>query len=169
MDSKQLAMLGKVKQPSVTLSEVYDLISKQILLGKMAIESLKMQKEYCTLLKNAQDFTIGLTDKKISLLNELNKLREEQLKEFDEIRQQECNDIVNDINELDNPTYQSTIIQKQMDEVKTKQNTLIEKFNAIQSTLPDEKILDFYKVKPKLDRNPIGTCATELGNDDYPI
>lgn len=169
MDSKQLAMLGKVRQTPITLSEVYNLISKQMLLDKMAIETLKMQKEYCTMLKNAQDYTIGIVDKKINLINDLNKLREEQLKEFDEIRQQECNDIINDINELDYPTAQSVTIQKQLEETKTKQNTLIEKFNAIQLTLPDEKILDFYKVKPKLDHNPIGTCATELGNDDYPI
>jgi polyribonucleotide nucleotidyltransferase len=162
MDSKQLAMLGKVKPKPITLSEVYGLISQQILIGKMSVASLTMQAEYCKALKNAQDFTISITNKKIELLKKLNDLREEQLKEFDEIRQEECNMIVSEINELDEPNAEYFTIAKQLETMKSEQNQLIEKINMLQQSLPDEKVLDFYKVKPKLDQNPYGTCAAEI-------
>lgn len=161
MDSKQLALLGKIKSPVVTLSEVYGLISQQILIGKMSIACLTKQAEYCKALKNAQDYTITLTTKKIELLEYLNKLREEQLKEFDENRQEECNALIANINELDEPNYEYHTISKQLESMKSEQNKLIEKINALQQSLPNEKVLDFYKVKPKLDSGMIDNCATE--------
>lgn len=161
MDSKQLEQLGKIASTPLTVSEVYNLVSKQILIGKMSITSLKHQAEYCELLKKAQDYTIKMTNKKIELLEELNKLREEQLKEFDEFTQEQCNKIVDDINDLDSPSAEYYEISKQLNNKKDEQNTLIERIEYLQGTLPNEVVLDFYKVKPKLAYNPIGTCATE--------
>lgn len=161
MDSKQLSQLGKTNTPAITLSEVYGLINQQILIGKMSVASLKLQAEYCTALKNAQDYTIAITGKKITLVNKLNALREEQLREFDEIRQLDCNDIIAEINDLDVPTPEYFAICKQLEDKKTEQNYLVEKINALQNSLPDEKMLDFYKVKPKTSYNVSGTCATE--------
>jgi hypothetical protein len=161
MDSKQLATLNQQKNKYITLSDVYNLVKQQILIGKMSIESLKFQAEYCNLVKGIQDYTISITNKKIDLINKLNALREEQLKEFDEIRQEECNLFVQDINDLDEHTMEYYNLCKQIEEKQREQNKLIEKINVLQNSLPDEKILDFYKVKPKLDYNPIGNCATE--------
>lgn len=166
MDSKQLAMLGKVKPKPITLSEVYVLIERQILIGKMSLVSLAKQTEYCKALKEAQDFTIGIANKKAELIRQLNNLREEQLKEFDEFRQEECSSLITEINELDVPSSEYYTIAKRLETLKSEENQIVEKINALQNSIPNEKILDMYKVKPKLDYNPIGNCATESHDFD---
>lgn len=159
MNSKQ-----STKSQSITVSDVYNLISQQILIGKMSAASLKLQAEHSTLLKSAQDHTISIINKKLELIEALNSLREEQLKEFDEFKQNECNFIVEDINRLDEPTDEYIAIFKQLEAKRSELQQLIEKINALQQSLPDEKILDFYKVKPKLSIQ--SNCSAEISHMD---
>jgi hypothetical protein len=161
MDSKQLQTLGLQRPRPATYSEVYDLVNRQLLIGKMSVASLKLQVEHSELLKQAQDFTINVSKEKIKLIEQLNNLREQQLKEFDEIRQSECNDIIGYINELDSPGPDFFTLCKKIDAKKCEMNALIEKIMALEATLPNEQTLEFYTIKPKVQPNLSGTCAEE--------
>lgn len=165
MDSKQLASLstsGTQRPAPITFSEVYGLISQQILIGKMSIESLKLQKEYVKLLKLQHDHSIKLLDEKIKLVNLLNDLREKQLVSFDESRQDECNGIIDEINGLDIPSASLIALSKKIEKSRSELGSLVERITMLQNALPNEKLLDHYAVTLKKDAVTNGTCSEEF-------
>lgn len=132
----------------LTFTDAYELVSKKILINRMSLENLDIQIKYSTDVMKLQAFTIRSAKAKKKLIEELNPILEKQLKEFCEIRQQECKNIIDNINNIDDcpdvdyyPTLQSCEKHK---------NQLIELSNKIQhlyKTIPNELDVTNYKIK----------------------
>ncbi len=150
---------------SITFSDAYDLVSKKILINKMSIENLNLQINYATDVMKLQAYTIRAAKSKLKLISDMNPILEKQLKEFCEIRQQECKNIIDEINEIDecpDPEYFPTL--KSCEKYK---NQLIELSNRIQhisNTLPNE--IDVHNYKIKLPTVNTTTCAEEVNELD---
>jgi hypothetical protein len=85
----------------LTFTDAYELVSKKILINRMSLENLDIQIKYANDVMKLQAYTIRSAKAKKKLIEELNPILEKQLKEFCEIRQQECKNIIDNINDID--------------------------------------------------------------------
>ena len=137
---------------SVSYSDAYELMHRKILINKMSIESLNLQMKYSQTTKQIQDVIMETTKNKISLAEKLNVLFEQQLREFTAERQDECIVIYKDLNDLDaNPSPKFMELYEQMQEYENKITDLNIKIEALEKTIPMEKLITQFEVKLKSD------------------
>ncbi len=138
------------KQQVKTYTDAYELVSKKILINKLSIENLNNQITYCSLFRKIQDITEDIANKKLQLVEQLNVLFEQQLREFDAGRQDQCLSIYNKINQLDSPNQEFIRTCNLLEELRGKMENTISRIQYLESTIPNEAIVTNYTVrKPK--------------------
>ena len=95
------------------LTDAYDLMSKKIIINKMSIENLNNQISFSESSIQLQTMAISIAKKKVELIERLNEIFEQQLKEFCPVRQQDCQNLYDEINELDEmPAAYNKLLQE---------------------------------------------------------
>lgn len=136
----------KQKTP-FTYTDAYELISKKILINRLSLENLRYQIKYCQFFRKIQDATEQLANKKIQLVEQLNNIFEQQLKEFTSDNQELCLSIYRQINELDTPTDEFKHKCSILETTRGQMEDLITRIQHIESTIPNEQIVTNYTVK----------------------
>lgn len=157
---------------SLSLSDAHDLVSKKILISNMAIENLNYQIKFSTAMRKFQLLSAVIAQKKIVLITRLNDILNKQLNEFCEIRQEECKNIYDEINQLDTPTSEMLSAINDCRKYEEDMLTLMPKIQYIESTIPPQLNVTNYKIKPTATAPTASTCATEVlafGIDDSPV
>lgn len=141
-------------------SEVYELISRKILINKMTSEQLRKQIEFSAESKKLQDFAIDDNKYKLQLVDDLTKLFEQQLSNFDENRQEECLEIYKQLNENNKPSYEYVEQYKKLMRLERDIKSLAERVDALEKTIPSNVEFEHYAVSAK---NPAasGACTTD--------
>ena len=142
------------------LSDAFDIVSTNILVNKMSIENLTMQQKYLQLQANVCNDARERAIKKVELINGLNAVLEKQLNEFCEIRQEECQLLVEDINSLDDQTEESIANNREMVILHNKMTELIDKIEHLHAQIPEKVTVTNYRIKPN-DQN-IGTTLDPM-------
>lgn len=132
---------------ALTYTDAYELVSKKILINRLSIENLKHQIKYCQLFRKIQDITESIAQNKIRLVERLNSLFEQQLKEFSADRQEQCLEIYAEINKLDTPSSEFTNTCSQLDSLRGQMEDLISRIQHIESTIPNETVVTNYTLR----------------------
>jgi hypothetical protein len=131
---------------TLTFSDAYDLVSKKILINKIAIDNINTQIQYCIADQKRHDIIIDVCKQKNTLLVELNTILELQLKSFDEFRQNQCLEIYKEMNALDEPVNEYIEYSKECRNAEHKLNDGVLRINAIEATIPDTMCVTNYKI-----------------------
>ena len=131
---------------TLSFSDAHDLVSKKMLINKIAIENIAAQVAYCKADQQRHNIIIDVCRQKALLLNELNNILEQQLKSFDEFRQNQCLEIYKEINALDEPTGDYIEYSKACEEADNKLSTGMMQAASIESTIPDTLCVTNYKI-----------------------
>lgn len=130
----------------ITFNDARDIISKKILIGRISIESLKLQKEFAVFSKRLQEISHDIASRKIELATELNNLFEQQLSEFSEERQTQCISITRKINELD-ICPEARNLQMKLNDINEKIIIFCRRIDELESTIPGQKVITNFKIK----------------------
>ena len=144
----------------ITFTDAYDIINKKILVNKISLTNMEIQIKHShesaqlhlLIVKNLRD--------KIVLVNQLNDILEKQLSLFDEDRQNDCFDIHQKINKLDEITGE---LKERLDKVKKYEEDMINniyRIKCIEQTIPQTQEINNYIIKIKRDNNS-WNCATD--------
>jgi hypothetical protein len=125
----------------LTVNDGYEIVSKKILVGKISKLALEKQIQYSTTAIKLQNYITNIAKQKIELVSKLENVFEKQLSEFVISRQQECMDIYVQINHLDQPTLEQNNLILQLDELDNEMKKLYEQIEAIERTIPIDKIV----------------------------
>jgi hypothetical protein len=149
-----------MSKPVLSVSDAYAIMNKKIIIGKMSIANLQKQIEFSKLSIDLQQNATSVAHQKIPLITKLNELFELQMREFDDLRQQECIEIYADINALDDITPAYTTTCQKLDKLRVEMQELMEKIEAIEHTIPSQQQITNFTVK----RAPIAaaSCSAEL-------
>jgi hypothetical protein len=140
------------KKPQVrTFTDACELVSKKILINRLSMENLRNQITYCSLFKKIQDFTEETASKKLQLIEQLNIIFEQQLREFNADRQEQCLSIYSQINELDTPNQDFIRTCGLLEELRGNMETLITRIQYLESTIPNETIVTNYTLRRQRD------------------
>ena len=131
---------------TLSFSDAYDLVSKKILINKIAIDNIAAQVQYCKADQTRHEIIINACTQKSALLVELNSILEQQLKSFDEFRQKQCLEIYKEINALDEPTDEYIQLSKACEASDRKLSTGMMQAAKIESTIPDTMCVTNYKI-----------------------
>jgi DNA-directed RNA polymerase beta subunit len=131
---------------TLSFSDAYDLVSKKMLINKIAIDNIAAQIQYCKADQSRHEIIIDICTQKSRLLVELNNILEQQLKSFDEFRQNQCLEIYKEINALDEPSSEYIQLSKVCEAADNKLSTGMMQASAIESTIPDTMCVTNYKV-----------------------
>jgi hypothetical protein len=165
MDAKQIASLkGSVPKP-FTVTDAYELMSKKILINKISIASLQEQIAMADLSIKLQALHKDLAQRKIEIAQYLNGVLEQQLTEFTAERQEECLHLYRELNELDDHTLEYKRLVRELDERQQKILNYVRDIDGLERTIPNERLVTNFRVKPKLSANPTASCATEQPTD----
>jgi hypothetical protein len=144
----------------LTFTDAYELVSKKILINRMSLENLDIQIKYANDVMKLQAYTIRSAKAKKKLIEELNPILEKQLKEFCEIRQQECKNIIDNINDIDEcPDVDYFPTLKSCEKNKNQLIDLSNKIQHLYKTIPNELDVTNYKIKALVVA--ANTCAQE--------
>ncbi len=146
-----------------TINDASELITKKILVNRMSIECLEMQKEHIRSEMEIKRMNHSIAKQKIKLIEQLNSILEKQINEFDEIRQEECKYLTEDINALDRPTVEYNELLRKIHDLEHQMTTLVGKINYINQSIPETFTVTNYRVKPKL--STANTCAGEFAQE----
>lgn len=173
MDAKQVAQALKGSaRPVFSVDDACEIMNRKIIIGRMAIEALKLQVEFSNNSKKLQDVTMQAANQKIKLIEQQNALFEEQLKGFDEIRQDECMNLYDEINALDTMPDEARNVCKVLEETERKMQDLYIRIDALAKLIPERFAVTKFTVKPKQNANVSNNCATETGtlpDDELPM
>jgi uncharacterized pyridoxal phosphate-containing UPF0001 family protein len=131
----------------ITATDAYHIISSKMLINKMSIENLQLHKEYSDIMADIYKYNSSIAQKKLELVPKLNALFELQLTEFCEVRQQETNDIYEEINALDELPYHMIKKINRSKELERKMASMIEQINYVCSKVPDTAQVTNYRIK----------------------
>jgi hypothetical protein len=131
---------------ALTYTDAYELVSKKILINRLSVENLKHQVNYCQLFRKIQNITESIAQSKIRLVERLNVLFEQQLKEFSADRQEQCLEIYAEINKLDTPSLEFVNACNQIETLRRQMEDLISRIQHIESTIPNETVVTNYTV-----------------------
>lgn len=173
MDAKQVAQALKGNsRPVFSVDDAHEIMTRKIIIGRMSIEALKLQIEYSKNSKKLQDLTMSVANQKIKLIEKQNALFEEQFKSFDDLRQDECMNLYDDINALDSMPDEARVVCKTLEETEKKMQDLLLRIDALAKLIPERFSVTKYTVKPKQNANVSNNCATEVGSmpdDELPM
>lgn len=165
MDAKQVAQALKGGgRPSFSVDDAREIMNRKIIIGRMSIEALKLQVDFSNNSKKLQDITTDIANKKIKLIEQQNALFEQQLKGFDDLRQDECMNLYDDINTLDNMPEEAKVVCKTLEETERKMQDLYIRIDALAKIIPERFEVTKFTVKPKQNTNISNTCATEVAS-----
>lgn len=163
MDAKQVAQALKGgSRPAFSVDDAYEIMHRKIIIGRMSIEALKLQVEYSNNSKKLQDITSDIANQKIKLIEQQNALFEQQLKGFDDIRQDECMNLYDDINALDIMPEEARVVCKKLEETEQKMQDLYVRIDALAKMIPERFEVTKFTVKPKQNTNISNSCTTEM-------
>jgi len=131
---------------TLSFSDAYDLISKKMIINKIAISNMEQQVKISTADQQRHIIIIDVCKQKTQLLNELNNILEQQLKSFDEFRQKQCLEIYKEIDALDEPIAEYVELCNVCQAAERKLNDGIMQATAIESTIPDSMCVTNYKI-----------------------
>lgn len=157
-DSK--SQILKPVKTELTFNDAYELISKKILVNRMSVECLKSQIAYSHAVAKLQLLNVKVSRQKLELVEKLNKLLEPQLKEFDDLRQDECMELYHQLNELDQPSDDWKKICDEAEKHQKEMMTLVPRIRSIESTIPPQLMITNFRIKRKVE--PAHNCATEI-------
>jgi hypothetical protein len=163
--------LKSVPKPELKFSDAYDLISKKILINKLSIKNLQAQIDYSHTSAQLQLLSVKLAREKIKLVKEMTPILEKQLTEFDETRQDQCVDLYDQINKIDNPTEEWRKLVKKLEKHQEEMCNLLPKIQQIEATIPPSLRVTNFRIKPKEEPSTAFNCATEamaFGSDQPP-
>jgi hypothetical protein len=143
----------------ISYTDAYQLVSKKILIGKMSLQCIDKQIEFATYSKKIQDMSIEIGIKKKALVEKLNTILEQQLREFTEERQKECAAIYCEINYLEDPKPEYIKYCRLMDKISDDLANLLLNIESIEKTIPEEQLITNYKISVKEELPQ--TCAQE--------
>jgi len=135
----------------LTVTDAHDLVSKKILINRMSAESLRHQIECSKASIKLHAIIARLATKKLELIEKLTVVLERQLSNFDDLRQEECQDLYKYINELDEPAPEHLALLKTVRDHDQAMLTLLPKIQHIESTIPKELTVTNYKIKRRVD------------------
>ena len=119
-------------------TQIYELVSKKILINKISMETLQHQILYCSLNRKLQNVIEEVATKKLHLVNELTDLYNQQLTNFTAERDRKSIEVCAKINELDTPSQEYINVMNNMDSCRRKMEDLILKIQNLQRTIPNE-------------------------------
>lgn len=139
------------EEKTLTYNDAYDILSKKILINKIALENMQYQKVFLSNCKILQDYNLTTLNKKMECVVKLNELFEQQLAKFTEERQDECILLYKKLSELEQPTTEVIQVHNVLNETEERMKDLCVKIDALERTIPAEKIITQYSVKPKVE------------------
>ena len=170
MDSKQIANLKNIAQEAkkpVVVHDLQDICKRKILVNLMTAEFLRTQIELSESSKKLQDYSIQNAKEKLGLTNQLIKLFEEQCKVFDELRQDECLEIYEQLNSLNQlPAEMATLIRR-LPELDDKLKKLAELIDHHEGNIPENQLGTQYSIKKKVELDQ--TCSQEYSSPDLDL
>lgn len=150
---------------NITIHDAKELISRKILINRITSEYLKKQNARAEISIKLQNLDITNNEEKLQLVDELEKLFEQQLREFDAERQMSCMEIYATLNSLQRPSDEYFKLFKKMQKLDSEIGSLAEKIEYLESTIPKEQLVTQYEVKPKPKPVTITqSCGQEAGN-----
>jgi hypothetical protein len=129
------------------LTDAVDIMNKKIIVNNMSIECLQLQIKYSATIRNLQLIFAKKAQQKIDLVNKLNSVLSQQLATFDEIRQEEANELYKELNELDESDCGITNLINENKKIGEDVESLMIKIDAIEKTIPNNKMMTNFKVK----------------------
>lgn len=151
LNTQTLSSQPPTQQPTMSYSEVYDLVSKKILVNKMSIENLKYQIQYFEAFKKAQDISIQEAQNKLKLVNQLNSIFEKQLSDFTTERQDECIVLYKQLYDLDTkPSKELSAASTVLKDIDNKMRIICTKIESLESTIPNEKLFTKFTIKNRV-------------------
>jgi hypothetical protein len=133
----------------VSLTDAVEIMNRKITINNISIDCLQMQIKYATNDRAIQLLFAKKAQKKIDLIHNLNTVLSKQLAEFDEIRQEESNEIYKDLNDIDEPDEEIYKLIQENKKIAENVESLMLKINSIEKTIPDNKMMTNFKVKFK--------------------
>ena len=163
MDSTQIASLASIAEASKKPIIVHDLqaVCKQkILVNKITAEFLRTQIQLSENSKKLQDYSITNAKDKLALTNELIRLFEEQHKEFDECRQDECMEIYRQLNDLNTPNFETKKLIAELEKLDDKLKDLAIRIDYFEKRVPQEQEGTQYTIKKKVNLDK--SCSYDI-------
>lgn len=148
---------------SLTITDAYSLIKKKMLINKLSARNLSWQIKYSHDAAKMQLLAVEIARAKIKLIDQLNSILEQQLREFCPNRQVECMMLYNALNDLDEPTSKYKALCQSLEKYNYEMMGLMKKINHMESQIPEEVRVTNYNItiKPNAPVSTATTCAQE--------
>lgn len=122
----------------VSITDVHHIISNKILSNRIAMENLQNDIKHSLAVMQIKTITTRISREKINLISNYNQLLEQQLVDFTEERQAECNSIAQQINILDTPTTEYKRLITEIETCEVERIRLLTYYNQIEQRIPKE-------------------------------
>ena len=159
MSSCLLPSYNNSKPLVFNLTDAVEIMNRKITVNNMSIDCLQKQVKYSENVCALQILFANKAQQKIELVNKLNHVLSQQLATFDEIRQDEVNELYKELNDLDGPDSSITALINVNKDLEYNVENLMNKINTIEKTIPDNKMMTNFKVKFTTNTPPVDPDA----------
>jgi hypothetical protein len=151
-DEYKASIQHALSQPidsKLSFNDAYEIVSKKILINKMSMELLATQMKFSEISIKMQKHTNNIAGQKIQITNQINILLELQLTNFTDARQSEGLDLYVQLHKLDPITTDHRSWLNAMDALREKMINLSGQIDALERTIPNEKLITQYHITNK--------------------
>jgi hypothetical protein len=130
----------------MNIHDAKQIISRKILVNKMSIEQLQNNTDLIENTILLHKYGLNIISKKKVLVEKINEIMERQLSEFTAFRQEQCNKLYEEINDLDQHTDELKLIMSNCKKYEELMLNLQHKIQYIEDQIPKSEIITNYKI-----------------------